>query len=189
MSRAGQPVPEKAQIIFHLDDGAAFYYQVSLYGFGSVISQAEAAGRAKEAGISPLSEGFTVDYMAKVFAEPKRKIAKQMNVYGIEYKAGGLGNGYWHEVLYLSGVLPSRKVNALTDADFEKLHHNSLVVIREAVEKNGCMDEVDFMGNPGRYARKIGRRNKGLPCVRCGGTIEVKNLLGSNSYFCRGCQS
>ena len=94
-----------------------------------------------------------------------------------------------YEVLYLSGVLPTRKANALTSADFEKLHQNTLLVIREAVEKNGSMDEVDFAGNPGSYERKIGRRNKGLLCVRCGGTIEVKNLLGSNSYFCRGCQS
>jgi formamidopyrimidine-DNA glycosylase len=185
----GQEIDPKARIVFHLDDGAAFSYLVSLYGYARVLTTPEEIEKfIREQGISPLDEAFTPEYMANVFSESKRKIAKQNNIYGIQYKAGGICNGYWQDVLFKAGVLPTRKSASLTEDDFVKMHHASVEVISEATEAHGHFDEVDFLEQPGGYRRILGKHSKDQPCPRCGGPITVKNLLGSTSYYCLNCQ-
>jgi formamidopyrimidine-DNA glycosylase len=184
----GSDLPPKAKILFHLDDGAAFSYSVSLYGYASAVSLDKAEAFIKETGLSPLDPQFTPDYLGKVFSESKRRIAKQQNVYGIQYKAAGVGNGYWHDILFLAGVLPARKSKDLTSHDLEQLHHHTVQVIRGATAAHGSADELDFFGNPGGYRRIMGRQIKDKPCPRCGNPITAKNLLGSTSYYCTSCQ-
>lgn len=185
----GVDIHPKAKIVFHLDDGAAFSYLVSLYGYARVLTTREEIEKfIREQGISPFDPAFSPEYMAKVFSEPKRKIAKQNNIYGIEYKAGGICNGYWQDVLFKSGVLPSRKTATLKDADFEKMHHFSVEIIKAATNLNGHFDELDFWGQPGGYTRILGKHSKDQPCPQCGSAITAKNLLGSTSYYCLNCQ-
>ncbi len=185
----GQQVHPKARIIFYLDDGAAFSYLISLYGYARVLTTRDEIDRfIREQGISPLDPAFSPAYMAKVFSESKRKIAKQNNIYGIQYKAGGIGNGYWQDVLFKAGVLPIRKSASLTDADFEKLHRSSVDVISAATAAHGHFDELDFFDQPGGYRRILGKHSKDQPCPQCGGAITTKNLLGSTSYYCQNCQ-
>jgi len=185
----GQDVHPKAKIVFHLDDNSAFSYHVSLYGYARALTTREEIDKfIREQGISPLDEAFTPEYLARVFSESKRKIAKQNNIYGIQYKAGGICNGYWQDVLYSAGVLPTRKSASLTEEDFVKMHRASVEIISAATKARGHFDEVDFFEQPGGYRRILGKHSKDQPCPRCGGEITVKNLLGSTSYYCLNCQ-
>lgn len=186
--RPGEKRPPKAAITLELDDGAAFSYNPSLYGYCKAFTPKELAAFVPHTWVQPLDEAFTPDYLARAFAEPERKIAKQMNVFNVKYKAAGVGNGYWQEVLFLCGVHPQRKARDITPAEIERLHACTLQVLRAALEENGSAEEKDFFNASGGYVRTMGGRLKGRPCPVCGEPIQGKNILGANVYFCAKCQ-
>lgn len=180
--------PPKAAIALELDDGAAFTYNPTLYGYCKAFTPEEIANFFQPTWVQPLDDAFTPEYLAQAFAEPERKIAKQMNVYNVKYKAAGVGNGYWQEILYLCGVHPQRKAREITPAEIERLHAVTRRVMAVALEQRGSSDEVDFFGAPGNYTRAMSGRLKGQPCPVCGTAVVGKNILGANVYFCPGCQ-
>jgi formamidopyrimidine-DNA glycosylase len=183
-----KPAP-KAQVTFILDNGAAFTYNPTLYGFCQARSDDEIEACRKAAGLSPFDPAFTPEYLARAFAETKRKIAKQMNVDFVQYKAAGVGNGYWMDVLFLSQVHPQRKSSEITMEEFVRLQANTLQVLSGALAARGSLDEMDFFGVPGGYRRILGAHSKGQPCPNCGQPIQAKSLLGSTAYFCSNCQA
>lgn len=186
--RSGEDRLPKSAVVVELDDGAGFSYNPSLYGFCSAIEPEAKAKHAKAAWVQWHDAAFTPDYLARVWADPMRKIAKQMNVFNVEYKVAGIGNGYWQEILYLAGVHPQRKAKDITRAEIDKLYGFSRQVIANALDKHGSEDEMDFYGARGGYTRVMGGKLKGQPCPKCGTLIEGKSILGANVYFCPGCQ-
>ena len=178
----------KAQVAIYLDDGATFTYNPTLYGYCQARPDDEIEACRRAAGISPFDPAFTPGYLANAFAEPKRKIAKQMNLDYVKFKAAGIGNGYWMDVLYRSGVHPQRKALDITPDEIDRLHANTLRVLDESLNARGSVDEVDFFGKPGGYRRILGAHAKGQPCPKCGQPIQAKSLLGSAAYFCVNCQ-
>jgi formamidopyrimidine-DNA glycosylase len=184
----GESASPKAQVTFYLDNEASFTYNPTLYGWCQALSDDEIESCRLAAGISPFDPALTRQYLAKAFNEPKRKIAKQMNVDFVHYKAAGVGNGYWMDVLFLSGIHPARKSTVITTTEFERLHANTLHVLNDALAGHGSIDEVDFFGKPGGYRRILGAHAKGQPCPKCGQPIQAKNLLGSAAYYCINCQ-
>lgn len=183
-----EKTPKKARVAFFLDDGAAFSYNPSLYGYCAAITNEQMSESKASRGKSPLDPSLNADYMVKLFDEDKRRIAKQMNVYGTKYRVAGVGNAYWHDILYLSGVHPQRKTTEITWQDAETLLEKTVEVIKKAVDEGGRTEESDFFGQTGNYKRLLSKGNKEKPCPKCGTEIQVKNLLGSSSYFCNGCQ-
>lgn len=181
-------IPEKARVAFFLDDGAAFSYNPSLYGYCAAMTDKQMSESKASRGKSPLDPSLDTDYMIRLFAEDRRRIAKQMNVYGTKYRVAGVGNAYWHDILYLSGVHPQRKTSEITWQDAEKLLRNTVEVMKKAIGEGGRTEETDFFGQTGNYKRLLSKDNKEKPCSKCGTEIQVKNLLGSSSYYCNGCQ-
>ncbi len=178
----------KSAIIIELNDGSAFSYNPTLYGFCKAMTPEDEAYVHRDTWVQPLTESFTPEYLAKVFTDPGRKIAKQMNIYNAQTKVAGVGNGYWQEVLFLCGIDPKRKSNLITTQEHEQLHHSVNQVMTDALEKGGSADEKNFLGEKGGYIRAMGGHLKGQPCPRCGHPVTGKNILGANVYFCSECQ-
>lgn len=185
---AGEKRPPKSPVVFELDDGAAFSYNPSLYGYCKALTPAEVSKMVPETWVQPLDEAFTADYLARAFAEPERKIAKQMNVFNVKLKAAGVGIGYWQEVLYRCGVHPQRRARDISHGEMVQLHRETVSVMQAAVAQGGSADEVDFLGQHGGYQRQMSGKMKGKACAVCGATILGKNVLGANVYFCPICQ-
>ncbi len=184
----GEKRPPKATILLELDDEAAFSYNPSLYGYCSAKTPAELEAFQPATWVEPLEEAFTPEYLARAFAEAERKIAKQMNMFRVQYKAHGVGNGYWQEILYLCGVHPQRKAGEISPAEFAALHAATRRVMQAALAQGGSAEEKDFFGSSGGYVRAMGGRLKGQPCPQCGTPIQGKSILGANVYFCPACQ-
>jgi formamidopyrimidine-DNA glycosylase len=183
----GKRLPKSA-IIFELDEGTAFSYNPSLYGYCRAILPEERSHFQKPGWIQPMDSSLTPDYLAKAFLEKERKIAKQMNIVKVDYKVVGVGNGYWQEILYLAGVHPQRKAADITPTEIESLCDITMKVMENATALKGSVEEVDFFGKAGEYARQMGGRLKGMPCRKCGTEIAGKSILGANVYFCPTCQ-
>jgi formamidopyrimidine-DNA glycosylase len=109
-------------------------------------------------------------------------------IQGLYDYLSGLQNGYFQDILFCAGILPSRKISGLSEQEKKKLHHCIVSVIKEAVELGGNSEDVDIYNTPGHYQRKMGSHLKGKPCKTCGTTIQSVNLLGSLSHYCPGCQ-
>jgi formamidopyrimidine-DNA glycosylase len=179
----------KAAVVLELDNGAAVSYNPTLYGLFKAFTPEEAAKIIHPGWIQPFDDAFTAEYLARAFAEPERKVAKQMNIFNCNFKVCGVGNGYWQEVLYLSGVHPNRKAGQIRPAEYEAMQVHTLGVLRKALNAGGSQDESDFYGCLGGYQRVMGGHWKGQPCPTCGTIVQGKNLLGANVYFCPVCQS
>lgn len=184
----GEKRPPKAPVVFELDDGAAFSYNPSLYGYCKALTPAEVERLQPASWVQPLDAGFTPDYLAQAFAEPERKIAKQMNIFNVKYKAAGVGIGYWQEALFCCGVHPQRRARDISLAEIRQLHHETQRILQSALDQHGSADEVDFFGQSGHYVHEMGGKMKGKPCPVCGTAILGKNILGANVYFCPLCQ-
>jgi len=105
-------------------------------------------------------------------------------------RVAGIGNAYIHDILFLAGLHPLRKINTLTDTDIERLYtavHNGL---EPSMAKGGAFYESDLYGQKGRFLMEeilIGYR-EGNPCPICGEPIEKIRTGSTSSFICPSCQ-
>lgn len=102
----------------------------------------------------------------------------------------GIGNIYADETLFCAGIHPARSGDYAAPQAAALLRH-SRVVLRRAIEHGGSTlrDYRRPDGTPGGYQSHhavYGRA--GLPCLRCGTSIERIVLAGRGTHFCPRCQ-
>ena len=139
-------------------------------------------------GPEPLSEGFTAGYMRPVIAKSRKPIKTLI----LEQTfIAGLGNIYADESLALSGILPMRTANTLTDEEIDRLHDAINKVIAQGIANRGTTfrDYKDGEGNKGDNQNHLlvyGR--KGLCCKMCGGELLGTKVGGRGTTYCPHCQ-
>lgn len=103
----------------------------------------------------------------------------------------GIGNIYAAESLFAAGIRPTRRVNRVTRAEFDRLLAAARRVLTAAIEAGGTTvsDYRDLDGNEGKFAVQLKMYNRaGKPCPVCGTTVECVRLGGRSSCFCPHCQ-
>lgn len=140
-------------------------------------------------GIDALSEKFTT----KSFRELLLKKQKQLigAVLLEQDLIAGIGNIYRSEALFLTGILPMRKIETLTENEWLKIVPAIKKVLRQALKLRG-MSDGDFRdtdGLEGQFQRTLfvyGRSDE--LCKKCG-TIIVRKKIGQRSiFYCSSCQ-
>ena len=105
----------------------------------------------------------------------------------------GLGNIYVNEILFLSGVKPSKKIKKLSFIEIKKIIKLTKKVIKKAIILGGSSIR-DFSSSSGKkgtfqqYFSVYGK--KGEKCIKenCKGTI-IKIVISNRSTFhCTKCQ-
>jgi len=95
----------------------------------------------------------------------------------------GIGNVYKSEVLFLCGVNPFARVEALTDATLLRVVQTAAAQLRRAVARPERRASPALA--PGAlYVYGRG----GEPCRRCGTTISKTRVGGRGTWFCPRCQ-
>ena len=187
---AEKPAPPYAKIKFELTDGVTMWF-TDIRTFGTlylVTNDDEYIEGYETLGPEPLSEGFTADYMRPVVAKSKKPIKTLI----LEQTfIAGLGNIYADECLALSGILPMRIANTLTDAEIDKLHDAINKVIAQGIANRGTTfrDYKDGEGNKGDNQNHLlvyGR--KGQCCKMCGGELLGTKVGGRGTTYCPHCQ-
>ena len=140
-------------------------------------------------GPEPLSEDFTAKEFIQRFARRGRTNIKAALL--DQSVVAGVGNIYADESLWGAKIHPKRLVNTITEQEFESLFHEMRAVMNLAVEKGGSSNHtyVNAEGKKGSYmdfARVF--RREGLPCPRCGTTIEKLRVAGRGTHICPFCQ-
>lgn len=103
----------------------------------------------------------------------------------------GIGNIYADEGLWMSKIHPATRVKDVSEKKLKELRKNLVNVLQLSIDKGGSTNKnyVDAEGNKGSYMdfANVFRR-EGLPCNRCGATIEKSRVAGRGTHTCPSCQ-
>lgn len=140
-------------------------------------------------GVDALSPKLTEEHFRGLLWEKKKRpigvVLLEQNI------IAGIGNIYRSEALFLAGILPTRRIETLTQHEWAKLLPAIKVVLRRATKLGGTSDGDfrDTDGVMGRFKRTLfvyGR--DGEPCKKCD-TIILRKKIGQRSiFFCPHCQ-
>lgn len=179
------------RLVLHLDDGARLIFS-DTRTFGTLYAmEPEEMHLIKgmaEMGPEPLSEAFTVKYLAQAVQGKKTRIKSFLLD---QTKIGGLGNIYVDEAMFLAGILPARLAGSLTAEEIEKLHGTVNKVIADGIADGGTTfrDYRDGNGEKGSHQEHLYvYARDGEPCRICGAVIEKTKVGGRGTRYCPVCQ-
>jgi formamidopyrimidine-DNA glycosylase len=144
--------------------------------------------RLKSLGPEPLGSEFSADYLRSKLKKKKAPIKTAL----MDQKlVVGVGNIYASEVLFQSGIRPSKRADKLTFDQVQLLVQNIKKVLIKAIESGGSSisDFASTRGESGSYQdshQVYGR--EGEKCVVCGTVIRQSVMAGRSTFWCPNCQ-
>jgi formamidopyrimidine-DNA glycosylase len=141
-----------------------------------------------EMGPEPLLPEFSAEYLK---ARLKGKKAPIKNALMDQRIVVGIGNIYASEILFESGVRPSRAAERLTLKQLEQIVETSRTVLDRAIRAGGSTlrDFAHTNGESGAFQNEFkvyGRA--GEECLICGQAVKSAVLAGRSTFWCSSCQ-
>ena len=132
----------------------------------------------KKLGPDPVAEPaeFTLGYLESSLSKKKTKIKQFLMDQAI---IAGIGAVYADEILFKSGILPTRTANDLSKDETSKLYHATIKTLKTAIEK------TDASGDGSRSFLSLEGRET---CPVCGTEIVSTRLAGRRTLYCPSCQ-
>lgn len=186
-------LPDKStRVVFEFADSSHLYFNDQRkFGWVRLLPTAEVPNIdfMKKVGPEPLEEGFSVSEFKGRFKKRARSNIKAALL--DQTVIAGVGNIYADESLWGAKIYPRRLVSSITDVEFKKLYNAVRSVMNLSIEKGGSTNRnyVNAEGKKGSYMdfANVFRR-EGLPCNRCGTTIEKIRVAGRGTHICPYCQ-
>ena len=146
--------------------------------------------RFSHLGPEPFDSKFDQKYIYLFFKNKEKNIK---NFLLDQHFVSGIGNIYASEILFLSKINPTKKVNRINKKDCKKIVLSSRKVLSDAISKGGSSirDFKNISGIKGSFQKsfKVYQR-EGLNCKRfsCDGIVQKKNISNRSTFFCNTCQ-
>jgi formamidopyrimidine-DNA glycosylase len=174
--------------VLHLDDATELRFaDMRKFGGFWLLEDIDAAA-STGLGPEPLSEGFTVEGLARSMAGRKAPVK---SILLDQRHIAGIGNIYADEACFAASIDPRRLGATLTPDEVTTLHAAVQSVLLFGVESRGASfkDYRDVAGESGSMHMyvKVFRRT-GQPCYVCATPIERVKLGGRSTHFCPHCQ-
>lgn len=184
----GEP-GKTTHVIFDIDGQKLLYNDLRQFGWIKVINKLSNCG-LENLGPEPFDQGFTLEYLKKVFAKTARPIK---TVLMDQEKIAGIGNIYANEALFASGILPVKQAKELSDLEIVRLKKAIVKILKEGIKYGGssAKDEsyIKPNGEPGSYQKHFRvYQRQGKNCLRCKKIIKRINLGGRGTFYCPVCQ-
>ena len=182
------------RIIFDLsNDNKLIYNDIRKFGFIKFVKRVSLDQNIhlKHLGPEPLSTEFSVEYF-KNFIKGRERTIKDLLM--DQKFISGLGNIYVNEILFFSGVRPTKKIKKLTNSEIQKIIKFSKKIITKAIILGGSSikDFSSGSGKKGLFQQHFSvYGKKGENCSRfkqCNGRIKKIVLANRASFFCNKCQ-
>jgi len=143
----------------------------------------------KKLGLDAMSPQLTLKKFKEI-SEKKKNKSVGLVLMDQEVIAG-IGNIYRSEILWEAGLLPTKMVKDIKEAEWRKLYAALKKVLKKAIRMRGTSesDYRDTAGAPGNFqkALRVYKKN-GKKCPKCGIIIK-RQMLGQRSlFFCPQCQ-
>jgi formamidopyrimidine-DNA glycosylase len=140
-------------------------------------------------GPEPFSQEFNARYLK---TRLKGKKAPIKNVLMDQRLVVGIGNIYASEILFESGIRPTRAAMKVKFDELEIVVKKSHEVLSRAISAGGStlQDFTHTNGDEGAFQDqfKVYDRFK-KPCRVCGDGVKMRVMAGRSTYWCSKCQS
>lgn len=175
---------------FLFEDGSELlFYDVRKFGRITYLTPGQFLELDQSLGVEPLSEAFTAEWLAQALGHRKRQLKPLLLD---QTFIAGLGNIYVDESLYLAGLHPLTRSDAVSMERAEKLQAAIVATLRGAIERRGTTlrDYRSGLGESGENQPRlvIYGKKPGAPCARCGMALERLVIGQRGSIFCPSCQ-
>jgi formamidopyrimidine-DNA glycosylase len=184
-------LPHHARVLFTLSDGQQLRFVDQRMFGGLELSQGGAKLPVNVAHIAPdlfaadFDEHWAVERIRSSRSAIKRVLLNQRVV-------SGIGNIYADEALWQARVHPETPANALSEQQSVALLDAAKNVMTAALAAGGTSFDalyVNIDGDSGYFALQLNAYGRaGLPCNRCGASLERTPFMGRSSVFCPVCQ-
>ena len=178
-------------IIFELDNSKDLRYKdVRKFGVMMLVKTSDIynTDEINKLGIEPDSKDLTSDYIYNKIHKSNKPIKELLLDQSI---INGLGNIYVDEVLFASGIMPTRLGNKVTLKECEAIKNSCYDIITKATKEGGTTirSYTSSLGVEGNYQNYLKVHTKAKqPCLICGTIIEKTRVGGRGTYYCKNCQ-
>lgn len=186
---ADEPRARHSHVVLGLADGREVRF-VDPRTFGELFVTTSAVPELAGLGIDALDPGLTSDVLAGLL---RRRRARMKPLLLDQRVVAGIGNIYSDEILWAARLRWCRRADGLRPAEVRRLHDAMHAVLAQAVQDRGSSlsdaQYVDLAGRGGTYQRRHAvYAREGLPCPRCGRSIERTAVAQRSHFWCRRCQ-
>jgi formamidopyrimidine-DNA glycosylase len=188
-----EPRPLHTHVVFRLDGGEELRF-VDPRTFGEVFVVLDGLLADVAPDVATLGpDALTSRLSAAGLAKRLDRGVRLKTLLTDQHVIAGIGNIYADEIAWVAGVRHDRPGRSLTPDEVAGLRRAMSSVLRSAIQARGSSlaDEqyVDLNGRLGSYQLRFRVHGRvGLPCRRCGTTVERVVFQGRSTYFCPGCQ-
>lgn len=187
-----EPINQKnskhIHVVFHLNDFDLKYHDTRKFGKMEIIPLQSSYDKFKNLGPEPFDDNYHLDYIRPIL----KKSAKTIKEVLLDQSfVAGVGNIYADEILFLTGIKPSKKANKLTSKQMEALIINTRDVLNEAIMMGGTTirSYTSSLKVTGLFQQKLYVHTRvDQPCVYCGNKILKTRVGGRGTYYCAKCQ-
>lgn len=191
VKKSKEEIAKHEHIIVSFEDGTDLrYHDTRKFGRMNLVKKDDLDNveAIKKQGIEPISDKLTKEYLLEQF---KGKTGPIKNLLLDQTIISGLGNIYANEVLFASGINPTRKGSSITLEECDKIVKSSKEIINKAIECGGTTIKsyTSSLGVTGRFQQFLQvHKKEGEPCPICGKPISRIKINGRSTYYCENCQ-
>ncbi len=181
------------RVIFSLSKRQKLIYNdVRKFGFIKLLNKKELKDNLhlKNLGPEPLNGKFNFTYFNKYRIGRKRTIK---DILMDQKFVSGLGNIYVNEILFFSGVKPTRKIQSLINSEIKKIVKFTKIILSRAIDMGGSSIK-DFSSSNGKkglfqqHFKVYGRKGEKCSKKNCNNNIIKINIANRASFYCAKCQ-
>ena len=181
------------RVIFILNKNQKLIYNdVRKFGFMKIYSSGflTKSQHLTHLGPEPLKKSWNFLYLKKYIVGKERSIK---NILMDQKCVSGLGNIYVNEILFLSGINPTRKVAKLKNFEIEKIIKFSKEILKNSIKLGGSTIK-DFYSENGKkgvfqqHLNVYGKENQDCSNVDCNLRIIRSVICNRATFFCKKCQ-
>jgi formamidopyrimidine-DNA glycosylase len=185
----GKQAPERtAQVTLHFNDGSNLYFLGLRLGYLHLHTADEVNRILVKLGPEPLDTHFRFEDFQHVLIGRRTNLKVTLVDQNV---MSGIGNCYSDEICFIAQLLPTRRVNSLTEDEQKQLYQAIHAVLKEAIYFGGYMDTPLYEGDhlTGQFDAKCRVYDReGEPCPRCGNSLIKDEVSSKKSFYCLHCQ-
>ena len=181
------------RVIFFLNKkNKLIYNDVRKFGFIKFLNIKELQNNfhLKNLGPEPLQREFNYFYLNQ-YVKGRNRVIKDILM--DQKCVSGIGNIYANEILFLSKVKPTRKVNTLQEFELKKIIKFTKRVLENAIKVGGSSIK-DFSSSNGKkgsfqqYFNVYGKKGEFCSKINCTNKIVKLAISNRATFFCSNCQ-
>lgn len=184
----GQMAPPHVRASLLLENGERVgYVDPRMFGRLALVPVDELFDRpeVRDLGPDPLIDGLDPAWLHERLQRTRRAIKVALMDQAV---IAGVGNIQATDALFEARIHPARPASSLAREEVDALVRAIDASIARTLEVQGDGDEITYMEEAGAANPFVVYGRAGLPCPRCGTTLEKMDVGGRTSAFCPTCQ-